>query len=149
MKTITSERNIESNFFKIKIGTLDKKNPSTMYVDAGTYITPNREKDSYKSDILSIEKKMKQLTGELLSSKTFIQDNFMFVTDVAINRISPERGTHFTIQVYFKPSKNDIALKKNFGQLCKEYIKQYRDSLPLYQKIIESHGFSCSKTKGI
>lgn len=142
-----SEKKIESNFFKIKLGTLDKKNPTTMYLDAGTYIRPCDEKDDYKSDIINIEKEMKLRVKEMFRTLPTIKDDFLLVTDVAVGRISPERGTHFTIQVYFKPADYQIELKKPFKQLCKEYIQQYGRCLPTYRQIIERYGFTCSKTK--
>jgi len=147
MKTIMSEKKVDSNFFKIKLGTLDKKNPTTMYVDAGTYITPTVEKDDYKNDIVSIEKEMKLKLKDMLKNSPTIKDDFILVTDVAIGRISKERGTHFTVQVYFKPSDNEFQQKKTFKQLCKEYMNEYAEKLPSYRQIIEDHGFSCNKTK--
>jgi len=147
MKTIMSEKSVDSNFFKIKIGTLDKKNPTTMYLDAGTYITPNDYKDNYKNDIVSIEKQMKLKLKEMFKTLPAIKDDFLLVTDVAVNRISPERGTHLTVQLFFKPADYQLELKKSFKQLCDEYIQQYGKCLPVYRQIIEDQGFSCSKTK--
>lgn len=147
MKKIMSEKKVDSNFFKIKLGTLDKKNPSTMYIDAGTYITPNEEKEDYKSDIINIEKELKLQTKEMFRVLPAIKDDFLLVTDIAIDRLSTKRKTHFTVQVYFKPADYQVELKKTFKQLSKEYIEQYGRCLPEFRKIIEDYGFSCSKTK--
>lgn len=147
MKAIMSERSIKSDFFKIKLGTLDKKNPTTMYLEAGTYITPVTEIESYKSEIIAIEKEMKMKTKELFSLLSAIDKEFILVTDVAISRISPDRGTHYTVQVHFKPAKYQLEMKKSFKQLCTEFTRQYGASLPLYREIIENHGFRCHKSK--
>ena len=144
VKSITSERKIESDAFKIKIGTLDKKNPNTIYVEAGTYIIPNKEKESYKSDIIGIEKEMKRLTKENLKNNNAIKQDFLLVTDVAMSRICPQRGTHFTLQFYFKPNQGERT--KTFNELCSEYIKFHRQDANKYQAIIENYGFSCHKT---
>ena len=47
IKKINSEIKFHDNKFKIKIGTIDKKNPDTIYIELGTYITPIDIKDSY------------------------------------------------------------------------------------------------------
>ena len=147
MKPIMSEKSIKSDFFKIKLGTLDKKNPSTMYLEAGTYITPVSEIESYKSEIIAIEKEMKLKTRELFNLLSAIDKDFILVTDVAISRLSPERGTHYTVQVHFKPARYQLEMKKTFKQLCTEFVKQYGAALPSYREIIENHGFRCHKSK--
>lgn len=144
MKTITSEKRINSNSFKIKIGTLDKKNPTTMYIDAGTYILPKEEKESYKHDIASLERHLRTLTRNTFKAIDSVSDDFLLVTDVALSRISTERTTHFTIQLYFNPIKED---KTTFSQLCKQYTSLGRKYFSSYKEIFENHGFFCQKTK--
>lgn len=147
MKTIMSEKKIDSNFFKIKLGTLDKKNPTTLYIDAGTYIKPSTHKDNYKSDIINIEKSLKLQTKQIFKTIPGIKDDFILVTDISVSRISPERNTHFTVQVYFKPDTDEFETKKTFKELCKDYIQQYSECFNIYRQIIEEYGFTCSKTK--
>ena len=143
MKTITSERTIKAKDFKIKIGTLNKKNPTTMYLEAGTYIKAIDDDDSYKSKIYNIEKEMKLLTKSIIRTNPVIDDDFILVTEVALNRIDKERGTHYTIQLHFKPHVNN----RSFKELSDEFVNSYESSFPEYQKIITKYGFACSKTK--
>ena len=148
MKTITSERTIKSKDFKIKIGTLNKKTPLTMYLEAGTYIRSTDDDDNYKSKIYNIEKEMKLLTKQLIRSVPIITEEFILVTDVAINRIDKERGTHYTIQLHFKPHPSDVLTKhKTFKDISDDFIKCYEQTFPKYRDIITKYGFSCSKTK--
>lgn len=147
MKAINSEKKFETEHFKVKIGTLNKKQPTTMYLEAGTYITANDEKESYKSDIIAVEKEMKLLAKDSFRTLNAIQPEFLLVTDVAIGRINQEKGTHYTIQLHFMPAKYQLECKKTFKQLYKEYMDQYGQTFPMYYDILVKHGFSCSKTK--
>lgn len=148
MKTITSEKTIKSKDFKIKIGTLNKKNPVTMYLEAGTYIKPKEELESYKSEIVEIEKEMKLLAKKAISQLPAIEKDFILVTDVAINRIDKTRGTHYTIQFHFRPKLTDVTiLHRTFNQICDNFIERYSGIFPMFKDIIDQHGFECSKTK--
>ena len=147
MKTINSEKKFETEHFKVKIGTLNKKCPSTMYLEAGTYITANSEKESYKGDIIAIEREMRLLAKQTFNTLQTIQPEFLLVTDVAIGQIRTDKSTHYTIQLHFKPSKYQIEAKKSFKQLYKEYLEAYSDTFPMYYDILNVYGFTCSKTK--
>ena len=174
MKTINSEKKFDTEHFKVKIGTLNKKCPATMYLEAGTYITANDEKESYKSDIIAIalwhqvlnskrshtrhlQRTLFTITlgnhiGSVLAKQTFlskqtIQPEFLLVTDVAIGQIRADKSTHYTIQLHFKPSKSQIDTKKTFKQLYKEYLDEYSETFPMYYDILDKHGFICNKTK--
>ena len=143
-----SEKSVKAKNFKIKIGTLNKKYPSTMYLEAGTYIKPIAEEDSYKSHIVDIEKEMKLQAKDIVNLLPAIEKDFILVTDVAINRIDKSRKTHYTIQFHFKPNKSDIVdFHKTFSQLASEFITRYGQTFQSFEDIITRHGFVCSKTK--
>lgn len=147
MKTINSEKKFDTEHFKVKIGTLNKKCPTTMYLEAGTYITANDEKESYKSDIIAIEREMRLLAKQTFNAVQTIQPEFLLVTDVAIGQIRTDKSTHYTIQLHFKPSKSQIEAKKSFKQLYKEYLEEYSYTFPMYYDILNMYGFICNKTK--
>lgn len=148
MKAITSEKTIKSKYFKIKIGTLNKKMPTTMYLEAGTYIKPNKQLSSYKSEIINLEKDLKLRVKEIINKLPAIEKDFILITDVAIDRIDVSRGTHYTIEFSFMPKPNEILdMHKTFGQLADEFVEKYENFFPMFHKIIQSHGFTCSKTK--
>ena len=53
---LNSEKKINSNNFKLKIGTINKKSPLVIYIDGNTFITPTLDKENYDDDILNIKK---------------------------------------------------------------------------------------------
>lgn len=148
MKAIMSEKSLNTKNFKIKVGTLNKKFPVSMYLEAGTYIRPTHELTSYKEQIVEIEKEMKLQAKKVIDLLPAIEKDFILITDVAINRIDKSRGTHYTIQFHFKPRLTEITeFHKTFNQLADEFIRRYEGSFCTFHNIITSHGFQCSKTK--
>ena len=43
-RKINSEQTVDNDSFKLKVGTTDKKNPKTIYIDCGFFIEPKEEK---------------------------------------------------------------------------------------------------------
>ena len=43
---LNSEKKIEHNKIKLKIGTIDKKMPKVIYVEGRTFVTPDGEKEN-------------------------------------------------------------------------------------------------------
>ena len=60
-RKINSEQTVDNDSFKLKVGTTDKKNPKTIYIDCGFFIEPKEEKDEYTEDIKNIEDEAKRL----------------------------------------------------------------------------------------
>ena len=52
---LNSEKKIENEYFKLKIGTTNKINPIVIYVEGKTFISPNEEKGDYSKDIAEIK----------------------------------------------------------------------------------------------
>lgn len=141
---MTSEKKVKSSAFKARLGTMDKKNPKTMYLFASTYLNPTEEKENYKDDVLSLEKDLKLNVKNLLRTQETINPEFLLVTEVPVARISPDRKVHYMIQFYFKPkalqnrSFNDVS--EDFSQSCSVICENFENT-------IEKHGFKCSKSK--
>ena len=82
MKRIKSESKFQDNDFKIKIGTMDKKNPEVVYIELGSYISPKEEKETYKPYISRIEKKTKSLIEDVIQESGMCKNGFIFVSDI-------------------------------------------------------------------
>lgn len=143
MKKIHSEIKIENNLLNIKLATTDKKNPTTMFIDGGVYISPLLDKRIYTEDIKSIEKELKGLFTGLWEDESQIS-----VIEVADTRIEYGKKSYLSFQSFFKTPQSLMA-KQNFVNIIQEtdVVKKYKDILPKMVKIIESNGFKSSKTK--
>jgi len=151
MKKINSEVKIDSPFFKSKWGTIDKKNPSIIYLEIGTYISPSKESD-YSSAIKTIEKNMKSIVGNrIYLSHGDYKPNFIFTTDVADSRISPGKKSYMTFQLHLQLAPQYMQSYKDSGGNFKCLINDLSEKWnPFYGELyneIESNGFNCSKTK--
>ena len=101
-KNICSEVSLENPYFKLKIGTINKKKPTTFYVEGGTFITPVDEDDEvpYKEKMAQVYKDMTKGIMVLTSEARNIQNSFIANIDVADERMKVGKKTYFTFQYY-------------------------------------------------
>jgi len=150
LKKIGSEIKYSNDKFSIKIGTMDKKNPKTIYGVLGTYICPNVEKESYEEDINIFNKKSKENFHKLMSfSNDCDSINNIFLTEVADTRIKQGKKSYLEIQFYIKPnfefiSENNYDFKSLSSIINDTYCKKIID---FTQSELNSHNFQCYKTK--
>ena len=146
MKKINSEIKVDTPILKAKWGTIDKKNPSSIYLEMGTYITPKTEEESYRQNILEIEKRGRLIVKDALYKTEGVKKDFIFVTDIADTRIMYGKKSYISFQVHLGRSKNQDD-RKTFKEIVHKMDAEWK---PVYDEIIETiedNGFSCSKTK--
>ena len=147
MKKISSEISINSNILKAKWGTIDKKNPSSIYLEMGTYITPKEKQEDYSDKIKEINKEGKQLVKTALLNTDGVKSDFIFVTDVADTRITYGKKSYISFQIHIGRTRSELEKKIPFKEVVSQIGNKWT---PVYDGIIdalESNGFSCSKTK--
>lgn len=149
-RKINSEIVVDNDNFKIKVGTTDKKNPKTVYIDCGFFIEPKVEKEDYSEDIKYIEAETKKLARRVSNAtnpdpenigRLFSKD-FIFVFEIAESRVSYGKKSYVSFQIHLK-QKGDI----NFN-----LISSYTETLSKYiitvlLSRINGIGFEISKTK--
>lgn len=141
-----SEIEIPNPKLKIKWGTIDKKNPSSIYLEIGTYITPKEKDEDYVQKIKEINKAGKALTNDILNRTTLLNSPFIFITDVADTRVAYNKKSYMTFQIHFARKKDEEA-PKNFKGIVGEIDTQWKTAYEQYQNLIEENGFNCYKTK--
>lgn len=151
MKKINSEIKIDNNTFKIKIGTVDKKNPTTLYIAIGTYITPIETNDDFSWSVIKMKKKIECAINDIISNSDDIQNNHIFIADVPIDRIMFNKQSYFETSLYIKPKKNTIEqYDSNFMQIANRINSIY---LPKFISVLKNElygfGYSFSKNKKV
>lgn len=149
MKRIHSEIKLDDDLFKVKICTTDKKHPDTIYVEMGSYISPNDEEESYTDTISNISKSIRSYAKNKIKTNPILTHDIILVTDVADERIKKGKKSYFDIQLHMKPTTDClIANGDNFKNLSEEVYKTYVSKLlPYIKSSIIENGFSCSKVK--
>lgn len=147
MKRIKSESKFQDNDFKIKIGTMDKKNPEVVYIELGSYISPKEEKETYKPYISRIEKKTKSLIEDVIQESGMCKNGFIFVSDIADERIAMNKKSYFEMQVFVKPT-DEIKACGKFVDLTKKINEECVSKIiPGIKKYIKENGFEYYKSR--
>ena len=145
-KSICSEVSLENPYFKLKIGTINKKNPKTFYVEGGTFITPvenEEENASYKDKINSVYKDMSKGIMILTSEAKNIHSSFIANIDVAYDRMMVGKKTYFTFQYYLQQSGELIP----FSEITENGDRYTKVVLDRIEYSLKENGFAISKTK--
>jgi len=148
MRKINSEIRIPDNKFKITVGTTDKKNPTTIYIGFGGYITPKESQKTYSPQIHKFDVSMKKRAEETVLNGVLSNKKIIFVSEIAEERMSIGKKSYFDIQIYI-PLTNNLLIetKKNFKNISDIVVNDY---IPILTKditnLMEENGFSCQKT---
>lgn len=141
MKKINSEVKFCDNNFKIKIGTTDKKNHNSIYIELGTYIMPNEVKNTYNSEIEDFEKIIKRFVKDNITQN----NDFIIIIDIANDRISINKKSYLEIQIFLKLKDGESQTFKDVS--LNMYNNYVRDLISYINNDLYKRGFLCYKTK--
>jgi hypothetical protein len=149
-KKINSEyTKSDSEYINILMGTYNKKNPDVIYTSLSTYITPISENVS-EDTIIDFEKDLRKNIKSLLHNDTFCGKNAIIVVDIPVNRMSCGKETFLDIQVYFRPSSENIVKYKNSFKEISEiiYNKYVISIIDFIYASLNNENILMSKSKG-
>jgi hypothetical protein len=144
-KSICSEIPLENPYFKLKIGTINKKKPTTFYVEGGTFITPVDVVDdglTYKDRMAVVQDAMCKGIVLMKDGKN-LRRNYIANIDVADERMKVGKKTYFTFQYYLQQDgelKPFSDIVENSGAYTNIVLDEIAYSL-------KENGFALSKTK--
>lgn len=148
MKKIHSEISMTDDLFKVKICTTDKRHPDTIYIEMGSYISPNEEQETYTDTIAEISKRIKSYAKSSIKSSTLFNHDIIMVTDIADERMKVGKKSYLDIQLHMKPTNDSLIRYNNFKDLTTVAYDTYLSDVLKYVKTsISENGFSCSKLK--
>ena len=143
-KRLTSEKSLQHDTFKLKLGTTDKTNPLVVYIEGGVFITPNEEKDSYVNDVKAIKYGLKKTIRENLSNNNFFVNDYILEFQIADKGIKTNKKSFLTFDLMLKQPSGKILKLNDVKKHAEQNIYEIVNSLK--QNIVE-HNFSLSKTK--
>ena len=112
-KKINSEYKVnnDNKSIIVTMGTSNKKNPEVIYSVLSTYITPNS--DDFDEEIFNeVPKRIKRNLKNSISQLGICEKDVIVVTDVATSRMFCGKQSYFDMQIYFKPQKDVLTLKR-------------------------------------
>ena len=143
-KRLTSEKSLQHDTFKLKLGTMDKTNPLVIYIEGKVFITPNEEKDSYTKDMKDIKFALKKTIRESLSNSDFFQNEYILEFQIADTGIKTNKKSFLTFELLLRQPANKVSKLNDIKKYTEHDIYEIINSLE--QNSVE-HNFSLSKTK--
>ena len=133
---LNSEKKIEHNFFKLKIGTTNKINPNVIYIEGRTFIKPLYEKDNYNPDIINIKRRFNRFLQNYVNNSDIFSNKFILDFQVAQSGIAVNKRSFLSFQFFLKLKDIKNNTESEIKNILDELIKE-----------IEKSDFEVSKTK--
>jgi hypothetical protein len=139
-----SEKKIDHNSFKLKIGTTNRNNPIVVYIEGRTYISPNIEKETYDRDIYDMKRSLKTSISNNIKENNLFDGSFILDFQVAQNGVSKNKKSFLSFQFLLKQEKDRVLKLKDVKKEALETINKIVGSL---ENSILEHDFSIYKNK--
>ena len=143
-KRRNSEKKIENEIFKLKIGTTSRENPQVVYVEGGTFITPLKEQDGYSKEINHIRKIFKDSITKNLRNSNLFENNFILDMQISERGITPNKKSFLSFQFLMRQNKDNVLKLKDIREKSDGTINNIISSL---QGAISDGDFIMSKKK--
>ena len=141
---LNSEKKIENDDFKIKIGTTNKINPIIIYIEGRAFITPTEDKDDYGRDISEIKHVLKQSISDHIHSAAGFDNKYIVDFQVASNGIQVNKKSFLSFQFLLRQNKDKvlklIEVKNNSSNMVLDIVNDLKEA-------IVERGFLLTKTK--
>lgn len=142
---LNSEKTIEHNLFKLKIGTTNKIEPKVIYVEGRTFIQPLTDKENYNIEIASMKRKFNKIIQDFINSNNLFSQKYILDFQVAQSGISTLKRSFLSFQFLLKQKNDNKILKlKEIKQKSETDIQNILNNLTT---CIKEYNFSVSKTK--
>ncbi len=141
---LNSEKKIENDSFKLKIGTTNKINPMVIYVEGKAFISPEDDKEDYAKDIAEIKHVFKQSISDGLCTTDVFDNKYIIDFQVASSGIAVNKKSFLSFQFLVRQKRDNIMKLTDVKARTEGMILSIVDSL---KNAILEHNFSLTKTK--
>lgn len=144
-KRTNSEKKIDNEFFKIKIGTTTKDNPEVIYVEGRTFISPTEELEDYSHDMSEIKHAFKCAICNEINASPIYTSKIILDFQVATNGIKPSKKSFLSFQYILKQNKDNMLMKMN--DIKEQSLPLVINSINVLTNAITKRGYLITKTK--
>jgi len=104
--------NVNSNY-KIKLGTVDNKNPKSIYINLSAWGEPNDEEEdiNYDTIIKKLRKNIKQNINYNINSDNFYKDKYIVDLDMRSSGIRNKKRSFMSCEITLY-QKNKISINQ-------------------------------------
>lgn len=142
---LNSEKTINHNLFKIKMGTTNKINPKVIYVEGRTFIQPLSEKNSYTTELSMIKRGFNKIIQDFINTNDLFSKKYILDFQVAQSGISVSKRSFLSFQFLLKQKNEDKILKlKEVKEKTEDGIQDVLNNLT---SCIKEYDFNVTKTK--
>ena len=141
---LNSEKKIENDSFKLKIGTTNKINPMVIYVEGKAFISPEDDKEDYAKDIAEIKHVFKQSISDGLCTTDVFDNKYIIDFQVASSGLAINKKSFLSFQFLVRQKRDNVMKLTDVKAKTERMILNIVDSL---KNAILEHNFSLTKTK--
>lgn len=134
----------ERKEFNITVSTSDRKNPKVVIIDFKTYISPEREQETYEDDIRIIRHRINNLIGNKITPSDLFEKDWISNFQIAESWILPNKRSCLTGQFLFKQKRNQIRPSAVIIKESEPFLDNIFDDI---SNIMETVGFKLAKTR--
>lgn len=102
MKRVGNEIRVENKTFKAKIGTTNKIEKKTFYIECSAYLSPIEAEKKYDTIIYDLKKEIKRQFISYLKEDNIFSDNSLFSFDISVPRIKFGKKTKLSLCFFIK-----------------------------------------------
>lgn len=139
----STEKNIPNNIFKMKFGTVNKKNPEVVYIEAKAFISP-LDNESNAVALQKIRRDFLFFINEALKNSNVYEPKCILDFQVANSGVQVGKKSFLTFQLLLRQNRNDIKQFKTLKNESMGFIDTISNTL-LY--LLNNNGFSVTKNK--
>ena len=99
--------------YKVKLGTIDNKNPRTIYLNVSAWGEPLTEEDNYDSVLNNLRKKVKQKLYNNIKESNYTTEKYIVDLDMRSSGISQTKRSFMSCEITLF-QKEKIAVNNPF-----------------------------------
>ena len=139
-----SEKRIDHENFRLKIGTTNRNNPVVVYINGKAFISPNVEKETYNRDIYEMKRSLTNSIRDNIKKTNLFDESFILDFQVAQNGVAKNKKSFLSFQFLLSQKKDRVLKMKDIKKEATETINNIVGSL---ENAIYEHDFSIYKNK--
>jgi hypothetical protein len=140
----STEKNIPNRNFKVKFGTVNKKNPEVVYVEAKTFIAPLSKEFNHNAALQKVRREFTFFINEMLKHSSIYETKSILDFQVAKSCLQVGKKSFLTFQLLLRQNRNDIKPFKNLKNETTEFITLITNALVV---LLTNNEFSVTKNK--